>query len=189
MGVGTAVGFSELVHPEGAYLAAECEVDDATPWVKAVMSQVVGATKSSIITLAFVHGHVDSEGAFEASRLEEEWQIRQHGEVEDGHDTLRSYLRVQLASAATFLTLLPPPTLPPPLPTSTAVKLGKGETLEARVEGERLAREARVKARRDREAELVAKKRWAMKEVLLREKKEGKGGEVVDVSKVGTGIQ
>ena len=57
------------------------------------------------------------------------------------------------------------------------------------MEGERLAREARVKARRDREAELVAKKRWAMKEVLVREKKEGKGGKVVDVSKVGTGIQ
>ena len=184
------MGFTDLRHPDSAYIAIEGEVDDASPWTKAVLQQVVGATKSSIVTLAFVHGQLDSEGALEASRLEEEWQINQNGEVEDGHDTLRSYLRVQLASAAAFLTLLPPATLLPALPTSTSVKLGKGETLEARVEGERRAREARVLARRDREAELVAKKRWAMKEVLLREKKGGKvGGEVVDVSKVGKGIQ
>jgi len=157
--VGTAEGFSELVHPESAYIAAESEVDAASPWVKSVLSSVVGATKSTIVSLAFLRRGVDVGGAFECSRLEEEWQIRQHGEVEDGHENMRNYLRLQLSSAAAFLSLLPLHSLPPPLDTSsqTAVMASKEE------------REARVKSRREKELELVNRKRAAMKELARRE--------------------
>ena len=151
------MGFADLAHPDSAYIATEGEVDDASPWLKAVLQAVVGATKSTVVTLAFVHRHLDSAGALEASRLEEEWQINQHGEVEDGHDTARSYARLQLATAAAFLSLLPASALPPPLPLASARNYA--ELMAARG----AARAARVAARRQREAELVAQKRAAMR--------------------------
>lgn len=79
VGVGTAEGFEDLLHPEEAYIAAEGSVDAASPWVKAALAAALGATKSTIISLAFVHHHVDADGAYDASRLEEEWQISEVG--------------------------------------------------------------------------------------------------------------
>ena len=155
------MGFLDLVHPESAYVAVEGEVDDASPWIKAVMGQVVGATKSTIVTLAFLHRHLDSEGALESSRLEEEWQINQHGEVQDGHDTARSYMRLQLASASAFLALLPPEELLEPLPSSSLKNFP--ELIAARAQ----ARTERVLLRRKKESELVAKKRKAMKAMAI----------------------
>jgi hypothetical protein len=151
------VGFADLAHPESAYVAVEGEVDEASPWLKAAMGQVVGTTKSTIVTLAFLHRHLDSEGAFEASRLEEEWQINAHGEVEDGHDAARSYARFQLTSAAAFLSLLPQGLLLSPLPSSALKNFAEAAA------GRAATRAARVAARRQREAELVARKREAMR--------------------------
>jgi hypothetical protein len=161
------VGFTDLRHPDSAYIAIEGEVDDASPWTKAVLQQVVGATKSSIVTLAFVHRHLDSEGALEASRLEEEWQINQNGEVEDGHDTARSYARLQLATAAAFLSLLPAGELLPPLPAPTA--RNAAEVLAAKA----AERAARVAARRRKEQDLVAAKRAAMRKHAAEEARGG----------------
>ena len=138
-------------------------MDDASPWTKAVMQQVVGATKSTLVTLAFVHRHLDSEGALEASRLEEEWQINQHGEVEDGHDTARAYARLQLCTAAAFLALLPEAALLQPPPPASARNHGELVAQRAAQRAERVA------ARRARETELVAQKRAAMRAHALAE--------------------
>jgi hypothetical protein len=152
--LGTAEGFSELLHPEAAYLVAEAEVDGAPPWAKAALGHVVGLTKSAVIGLAFSHGGLDSRGAFEAARLEEEWQIVQNGLVEDGHDAARAHARAGLTAAAAFLSLLPPQLRLQPLPAGRGAKPAAAW---------RDAAVARVRARRQREAALVAAKRSAMR--------------------------
>ena len=44
-------------------------------------------------------------GIFEMARTEEEYQIKLWGMVEGGHDVDRAHIRVQLASASSFLWL------------------------------------------------------------------------------------
>ncbi len=65
--------------------------------------------QSVIIALAVYRRHLNIEGAFTASRLEEEYNIEAHGFVEGGHDLDRAYTRVQLAAGSTFLYLLKTP--------------------------------------------------------------------------------
>jgi chaperone required for assembly of F1-ATPase len=154
--LGTAEGFAELLHPEAAYLCAEAEVDDAPPWAKAALGHVVSLTKSAVIGLAFSHGALDTRGAFEAARLEEEWQIVQNGLVEDGHDAARAHARAGLAAAAAFLALLPRELRAKPLPVGRGVEPGAAAWRDAAA--------ARVRARRVRETALVAAKRSAMRE-------------------------
>ena len=135
-------------------MAIEDIVDTASPWFKAAMGAAVGASKSSIVSLALVHGAIDSSSALDASRLEEEWQISQNGLVEDGHDTSRSTLRLNLSSIAAFIGLLPPSARGAPLAdTNKADKVTLA--LEARL--------ARVVARRAKEDKLVEHKRKIMR--------------------------
>ena len=152
--IGTAVGFNELLHSESAYMATEDIVDTASPWFKAAIGQAVGATKSSIVSLALVHKAIATPDALDASRLEEEWQITQNGLVEDGHDTSRSSLRLNLASVAAFVGLLPPSLRGAPLAD------GNKAAAVAAVLKQRLAR---VVARRDKEDKLVEQKRKIMR--------------------------
>jgi hypothetical protein len=67
----------------------------------------LGATKSTVISLALLHGHISVEQAFAAGRVEEEYQIEVNGFVEDGHDTSRIQNRIQLGAAGTLLWLSP----------------------------------------------------------------------------------
>lgn len=161
--LGVAVGFQDVVHAESAYLAVEDCVDGASPWVKAALGQLVGTTKSSVISLAMLYGAVDVDGAFEASRVEEEWQIEENGFVEDGHDTSRAHTKLQLSSVATFLNFLNPKDAPVPLPPisgKSAAELCK----QARIE-----REARVRKRRAAEDALVQRYRVALRNMALQE--------------------
>jgi chaperone required for assembly of F1-ATPase len=155
--LGVAAGLQELVHPAAAYDAAEDSVDTASPWAKAVLAQAVGSTKSTVIALALLHRATDVEGAFAAARLEEEWQIGEHGFVEDGHDSQRAYLKLQLASAQAFLGMLPRELLPaqPPNP----ARKDHAAVLKTAVE----ARTARLAERRGREKSLLARKRAALR--------------------------
>lgn len=158
----TAVGFDDVNHPDAAYIAVEDIVDGADPFAKAALQHCVGTLKSTVLTLALLHRHIDVEGAFDTSRVEEEWQIDENGFVEDGHDTARVHSRVQLAAAASFLWMLPGSGLP-------ALPVPGSKDYEQKLNMAVKAREARVAARRAREKALVAQKREAMKRRALEE--------------------
>ena len=176
-----AVGLEDARHPEAAFDAAEDAVDCADPWLKAFYGQTLGCLKSTVLAMALAHRAVDAEEAFAAARVEEEYQLESFGFVEDGHDTGRAYLRLQLASAAAFLALLPRASLPAPLPSagagararaagaaasaSASASAGGGAAYEAALAAHIAARTARVAARRAREAALVARKREAFRQI------------------------
>ena len=178
-----AVGLEDARHPEAAFDAAEDAIDCADPWLKAFYGQTLGCLKSTVLAMALAHRAVDAEEAFAAARVEEEYQLESFGFVEDGHDTGRAYLRLQLASAAAFLALLPRASLPAPLPSAGAgagagararaaaasarasASAGGGAAYEAALAAHIAARTARVAARRAREAALVARKREAFRQI------------------------
>jgi chaperone required for assembly of F1-ATPase len=165
--LGLAVGLEDLVHPDAAYDVAEDSVDTADPWLKAFYGQTLGCLKSTTLAIALAHRYIDVDGAFAAARVEEEWQIGEHGFVEGGgHDTSRAYLRLQLTSAAAYLNMLPKGSLPAPLP--SASRKDHAALLAAQVADRR----ARVEGRRAREADLVARKRALMKEMARQEAEE-----------------
>ena len=125
---------------------------------------MLGAVKSTVIAFAFAHRELDIEAAFQAARVEEEWQIAENGLVEDGHDTARAHLRATLAAARTLL-WLSPTSQPPPLPRPGA--RGYAQALQRAA----AARDARAAARAAREdaalaaAELEARAATARLEV------------------------
>jgi chaperone required for assembly of F1-ATPase len=144
--LGRAVGFNELHHTEDAYNSVEYVVDKADPFLKAALQLVVGNVKSTIITMAFVHGHITVQEAFDAARVEEEWQISENGFVEDGHDTARAHLTSILSAANILLSFLPNARPTPPT------------TIEDRKSYKQI-RDLHVNERRDRENKLTEKKR------------------------------
>lgn len=147
-----ATGLGDLTHSDEAYEAAEDFCELADPFAKAAAASVIGAVKSTVITMAFLHRALDIEGTFQAARVEEEWQIAENGFVEDGHDTARAQLRTCLASASALLWLTPtsqPASLPKPSAKGYAAALA----------ATRAERSARVGTRRDREMALVSEKR------------------------------
>ena len=98
------------------------------------------------------------EGACEAARVEEEWQIGENGFVEDGHDKARAQLRAQMGAIAVYCALLPPSLRLPPAPVHTdAAACAAAAT----------ARRDRVLARRTREEALVARKREEVRARLM----------------------
>lgn len=165
--LGVALGFGEATHPDAAYMVAEDTVDRADPFYKAALASVVSASKSSVIALALLHRNIDVDTAFETSRVEEEFQIKEHGFVEDGHDTARIQTKVVLAAASALLYLSPGSA--PSVPPSTSRK-----GYEALLASESSARAARVTARRAHEAELVAVKRALLRKKFMATQGEGK---------------
>jgi len=73
------------------------------PWQMAAMERVIFTTKSFIIALALVHGHVTAEQAALASQVEVASQIERWGEVEDSHDVDYHDVRRHIGSAACLL--------------------------------------------------------------------------------------
>ena len=122
-----AAGLAEFVHPQAALAAADDFVYVADPLLR----------------------ELDIEGAFQAARVEEEWQIAENGLGEDGHDTSRAHLRSALAAARTLL-WLSPTSVPPPLPRSGTK--GYATALEAAAQ----SRNARADARTAREDAALA---------------------------------
>ena len=146
------------MHPSAAFDVVEDVVDRADPFLKATLASLVGAAKSSVLALAMVHRVVTPSAAFDAARVEEEWQIGENGLVEEGHDTARASLRTALSTAAMMLHLSPA-SRPPPIPKGAAA-----------VAVEAAARAARVGARQARERQLVATKRAEMRAERARER-------------------
>ncbi|EIW84993.1 ATP12-domain-containing protein [Coniophora puteana RWD-64-598 SS2] len=73
------------------------------PWELAVMERATYTTKSFIISLALIKGHLTAEQAALASQVEVASQIQRWGEVEDSHDVDFHDVRRQLGSAACLL--------------------------------------------------------------------------------------
>jgi hypothetical protein len=162
--LGVAEGFGDMVHPEAAFMVAEDIVDTADPFLKAVLAQVIGATKSTVIAMALVHRAIDVETAFAASRVDEEFQISENGFVEDGHDTARAQVQVALNAASTLLWMLPSScTTPVPVP-------GRKDYASL-LATQNEARKTRVLARRQKEAELVAAARAKLRQQFIAELK------------------
>jgi hypothetical protein len=84
-------------------------VERASPLLRSALHSLLGASKSAVISLALLHRRLSVVQAVEASRVDEEFQIRENGFVEDGHDVARAETRVRLASAAACLWLAPQP--------------------------------------------------------------------------------
>lgn len=154
-----AVGFADAQHSDVAYEAAEDIIDTASPWLKAFYSQTLGCLKSSVLAFALAHRVVDVDEAYAAARVEEEFQISSHGFVEDGHDSQRSYLRLQIASACAYLGMLPKESRPMLLP--NPAKKDYDSQLSALL----TARSTRVGERREREKRQVDRKRELMKRI------------------------
>lgn len=144
----TTTGFGDLRHPTEAYEVVEDIVDAADPYLRAALASAVGCVHSTAIALAFVFGHISVEQAFEASRVEEEYQIEQYGFVEDGHDTARAYMRLQLAGISSLLWMMPE-SRPRAALGNLQDKLDAGKPFtEEQVQNELHARLNRVKQRR-----------------------------------------
>lgn len=114
-------GLSEVIQPPNVFPVMQQFVAGSDIWLKAALRQALTTVKSSVIALAFLHRHISVEQTTEACRVEEEFQIEENGFVEDGHDTTRAFVRVNLTSVASFLWLLPaskPPVIAPATPSS-----------------------------------------------------------------------
>ena len=70
------------------------------------MHSMVLDCKSLIIGAALFNRQITVRQALSASRIEEETQIEEWGEVEGGHDIETSTLYMKLAAASVFLKLL-----------------------------------------------------------------------------------
>lgn len=140
--LGWTTGLQNVQHSTAAYELCEDIIDSGDHFLRAAVHQALGTTKSTAITLALLFRHISAEQAFNASRVEEEYQIEVNGFVEDGHDTARVSARIQLGAVANLLWLSP--TSRPPQPPQ-----GLGpEAVQADME----KRLQRVAARRARDA-------------------------------------
>jgi chaperone required for assembly of F1-ATPase len=160
-----AVGFADAQHSDVAYEAAEDIIDTASPWLKAFYSQTLGCLKSSVLAFALANRVVDVDEAYAAARVEEEFQISSHGFVEDGHDSQRSYLRLQIASAVAYLGMLPKSSQPVLLPNPSK------KDYDAQLSIFLKDRSARVGERRENEKKRVDRKRELMKRIKDEEAK------------------
>ena len=89
----------------GAILAAQDE------WTLVAIGSVASVSRSLIVALAFLEGRLSVEEAYEACRVEENYQMRRHGIVRGvfGHTTDIEYTQMTLAAARTLLNLIHPP--------------------------------------------------------------------------------
>lgn len=74
----------------------------------AALESIVHVAKSFVVGWAVVKRRVSLDEAFACARLEENWQISQHGKVDGiyGHTTDIEYARTRIAASRTLLNLL-----------------------------------------------------------------------------------
>lgn len=102
----TITGSLVLTHPEAALPRAAQLLASADDWQLSALDSMTSATKSLVISLALARGHIGAEEACIASRVAEQHQIDEWGEVEMGHDLDAADCAVRLSSSSTFLKLL-----------------------------------------------------------------------------------
>ncbi len=103
--VGTADSVMLPVHGEDALERLDAVLNEMSDAELCALYSVTTVCKSLTIGLATVKRRITIDQAVEMARTEEEYQIKLWGMVEGGHDVDRAHIRVQLASASSFLWL------------------------------------------------------------------------------------
>ncbi|CAN0196198.1 unnamed protein product [Discosporangium mesarthrocarpum] len=117
--VTTTAIFNRPQHPPEAASRAQALRVAVNPSTLAAIQGVAMDCKSLLIAMALAFGQVTPQKAFDAARLEEEYNVERWGMVEGGHDLDRSNTYLTVSAAATMLRLragtmpLSPPVLPP----------------------------------------------------------------------------
>lgn len=77
----------------------------------AALDTVADVTRSALISVAFAENMMTVKEAWEACRVDENYQIREYGKVEGiyGHGIDMEYVRMKLAAARVVFNCLPPP--------------------------------------------------------------------------------
>jgi ATP synthase F1 complex assembly factor 2 len=83
-------------------------LESLTGWQLAALDSLTTVTKSFVISWSVVTGRLSIHQAFEAARLEENFQMRQYGQVDGvyGHGIEMEFTRMTIAAAKTWINLV-----------------------------------------------------------------------------------
>ena len=97
--------FGAKVHEEETQ-KVENHLKSLDDWHLAAAEQLAASCKSVLLALATVDGVLGVEEAFNAARLEEDYNIQRWGLVEGGHDIDIADIKVRVAAPVVFLSAL-----------------------------------------------------------------------------------
>lgn len=103
----TTTGLTALAQPSASLAALRRHVEAYDDWRLTALQSATAAMGSLILGLALTEGRLDAEAAFQASQLDETYQIEQWGEDWEAADR-RAALKADIEAAARFLGLLSP---------------------------------------------------------------------------------
>lgn len=101
----TTTGLSAVAHPPASVAALRRHLDGLDDWRLTALQSASVAMGSVVLGLALEAGRLDAEAAYQASQLDETYQIEQWGEDWEAADR-RALLRADIQAAELFLTLL-----------------------------------------------------------------------------------
>eukprot|EP00904_Undaria_pinnatifida_P006513 jgi/Undpi1/2992/HiC_scaffold_14.g06369.m1 len=94
-------------HPPEALFRARELLESLDEWALSAVQSVTMECKSLLIALALVLRKTTAEKAFDAARLEEEYNVERWGMIEGGHDMDRANTTLTLTAASTLMWLRP----------------------------------------------------------------------------------
>ena len=97
----TTRGVVPIAQPEAALAALAARVAGCDIWELAALHDLVGLTGSLVLGLAVAEGALGAEAAWDASRIDETWQIAQWGDDEEAAE-LAALKRQALLAAERF---------------------------------------------------------------------------------------
>ncbi|CAN0097096.1 unnamed protein product [Ectocarpus sp. 4 AP-2014] len=92
-------------HPPEALARARNLLESLDEWGLAAVQSVTMECKSLVIALALLFRKTTVEKAFDAARLEEEYNVERWGMIEGGHDMDRANTTLTLTAASTLVWL------------------------------------------------------------------------------------
>lgn len=98
-------GIMPVCQPENTLAAFHAAVAAEDDWTLAPLHGLTTITGSLVLGLAVLRGRLAAEAAFEASRIDEEFQAERWGRDWEAEERIRNQ-RGEMADAAAFLTLL-----------------------------------------------------------------------------------
>lgn len=103
----TTTGLTAVAQPAESLAALQRHIEAYDDWRLTAIQSATSAMGSLILGLALAEGRLDDEAAFQASQVDETYQIEQWGEDWEAADR-RAELKRDIESAARFLGLLSP---------------------------------------------------------------------------------
>merc|ERR1711990_1204284 len=97
---GTTMGLGVVDTPQEAQAAVDQYLQSLCPWRLGALYLCTSSTKSLVISTALAAGHINSEEALKAARVEEDYQTELWGVVEGGHDWDMVSMEVVVAKTA-----------------------------------------------------------------------------------------